>query len=191
MRRDFLVLMVGMLVLFGAPASALGAISAVNVTVTPSTLVAGAHPNVTVDEKFTYTGGDSVKDTTLHFPPGLLGNPQATPLCTQAAFQNGGACPANTTLGSTTHWSKRPRKAQWAPLRRRSSGSLSSLLSATTTTSRSSESGQRRPGLKPFNAGRSNFDPRAETSLRRSWNFSDLSCSCLPSPRSTTLQSHP
>jgi hypothetical protein len=102
MRRDFLVLMVGMLVLFGAPASALGAISAVNVTVTPSTLAAGAHPNVTVDEKFTYTGGDSVKDTTLHFPPGLLGNPQATPLCTQAAFQNGGACPANTTLGSTT-----------------------------------------------------------------------------------------
>src|SRR5882724_4634130 len=67
-----------------APTSAYAAINSMSVTVTPSTKAAGAHPNVTVDEQFTYSGGtDSVKDTTLHFPPGLIGNPLATPLCSQ------------------------------------------------------------------------------------------------------------
>ena len=74
MRRDFLGLLVGMIVpvaaLLGVPASALGAISSAKVTVTPSTLAAGAHPNVTVVEQFTYSGGDTVKDTTLHFRRG-------------------------------------------------------------------------------------------------------------------------
>ena len=87
--------------LLGVPASALGAISSAQVTVTPSTLAAGAHPNVTVVEQFTYSGGDTVKDTTLHFPPGLIGNPQATPLCSQANFQ-ADTCPANTQLGTTS-----------------------------------------------------------------------------------------
>ena len=105
MRRVFLGLLVGMVVplaaLLGVPASALGAISSAKVTVTPSTLAAGAHPNVTVVEQFTYSGGDTVKDTTLHFPAGLIGNPQATPLCSQANFQ-ADTCPANTQLGTTS-----------------------------------------------------------------------------------------
>jgi len=85
-----------------APASAFANLSAVNVTVTPSTKAAGAHPDVTVDEKFTYSDStDSAKDTTLHFPPGLIGNPLATPLCTQAQFQ-ADTCPASTQLGTTT-----------------------------------------------------------------------------------------
>jgi hypothetical protein len=85
-----------------APASALADISSVNVTVTPTTTAAGAHPDVTVNEAFTYSdGSDSAKTTTLHFPPGLIGNPLATPLCTQAQFQ-ADTCPANTQLGTTS-----------------------------------------------------------------------------------------
>jgi hypothetical protein len=85
-----------------APTSAYAAISGMTVTVTPSTKAAGAHPDVTVDEAFTYSGGsDSVKDTTLHFPPGLIGNPLATPLCSQADFQ-ADACSAATQVGTTT-----------------------------------------------------------------------------------------
>ncbi len=88
-------------VLLCAPAAALADISSATVSVTPSTTAAGAHPDVTVDEKFTYSGSDSVKDTTLHFPPGLIGNPLATPLCPQANFQ-ADTCPANTQVGTTS-----------------------------------------------------------------------------------------
>jgi hypothetical protein len=95
----------GILVVLGvllcAPAAAWADITAVTVNLTPSTTAAGAHPDVTVDEKFTYSGGDSVKDTTLHFPPGLIGNPQATPLCPQASFQSD-QCAAATQVGTTT-----------------------------------------------------------------------------------------
>jgi hypothetical protein len=95
-----LLLVVGALVV--APASAFADISNVSVTVTPSTKAAGAHPDVTVAEAFTYSdASDSAKTTTLHFPPGLIGNPLATPLCTQAQF-HADACPANTQLGTTT-----------------------------------------------------------------------------------------
>jgi hypothetical protein len=85
-----------------APAAAFGDVSNVSVTVTPSTKAAGAHPDVTVNESFTYSDStDSAKTTTLHFPPGLIGNPLATPLCTQAQFQ-ADTCPASTQVGTTT-----------------------------------------------------------------------------------------
>src|SRR5919201_1971081 len=100
-RRVLGLLLVGGALLV-APVSASASISSVNVTVTPSTKVAGAHPNVAVDEVFTYSDStDSVKSTTLHFPPGLIGNPLATPLCSQADFQ-ADTCPADTQVGTTT-----------------------------------------------------------------------------------------
>jgi hypothetical protein len=100
-RRVLGLLLVGGALLV-APASASASISSVKVTVTPTTKVAGAHPNVTVDEVFTYSDStDSVKSTTLHFPPGLIGNPLATPLCSQSDFQ-ADACSAATQVGTTS-----------------------------------------------------------------------------------------
>jgi hypothetical protein len=54
---------------------------------------------------FTASGSDdSVKDLTVHLPPGLIGNPTATPLCTLAQFQTGsqGSCPAESRVGEVT-----------------------------------------------------------------------------------------
>lgn len=49
----------------------------------------------------------NVKDIHLELPPGLMGNPQATPQCTQAQFENthffvSGGCPAASQVGTTT-----------------------------------------------------------------------------------------
>jgi hypothetical protein len=86
----------------GLPVAAHADVTVTGFSVTPSTTAAGAHPDVTVHEAFSYTSSsDSVKKTVLHFPPGLLGNPQATALCPTADFQND-TCAANTKLGITT-----------------------------------------------------------------------------------------
>lgn len=85
------------------PVAARADVTVSDFSVTPTTTAAGAHPNVTVHEAFDYGGSstDSVKKTVLHFPPGLLGNPQSTALCATADFQND-ACAANTQVGTTT-----------------------------------------------------------------------------------------
>ncbi|HET8672867.1 MAG TPA: hypothetical protein VFL87_04465 [Thermoleophilaceae bacterium] len=84
------------------PVAARADVTVTGFSVTPTTTAAGAHPDVTVHEAFSYsTGSDSVKKTLLHFPPGLLGNPQATALCPVADFQND-SCAANTQVGTTT-----------------------------------------------------------------------------------------
>src|SRR3954452_15038120 len=41
---------------------------------------------------------DNVKDVRVDLPPGLISNPEATPKCSQSAF-DGNACPANTQIG--------------------------------------------------------------------------------------------
>ncbi len=84
------------------PVAARADVTVTDFSVTPTTTAAGAHPDVTVHEAFSYSSGsDSVKKTVLHFPPGLLGNPQATALCPMASFQSD-ICPANTQVGNTT-----------------------------------------------------------------------------------------
>jgi hypothetical protein len=84
------------------PVAARADVTVTDLSVTPTTTAAGAHPDVTVHEAFSYSdGSDSVKKTVLHFPPGLLGNPQATALCSVADFQND-MCAANTQVGTTT-----------------------------------------------------------------------------------------
>jgi len=83
------------------PSVALGAIHVDSLKVTPSTTAAGAHPDVTVNEAFSYSDtSDSILNSTLHFPAGLLGNPQASAKCSDAAFQADN-CPSNTRVGST------------------------------------------------------------------------------------------
>jgi hypothetical protein len=105
MVRDRLCLLV--LAAAAGAALALPGVAGADVTVdsfsvTPSTTAAGAHPDVTIDEQFSYGGStsDSVLNTTLHLPAGLLGNPQASPKCAESDFE-ADTCPDDTRVGST------------------------------------------------------------------------------------------
>src|SRR3954447_12459217 len=92
-------LLLAVVVLLAAPASAQAAFSVDSFTVTPSGLAAGSHPDVAVALGF---GGDEhVRDLRLSLPPGLVGNPNATPKCSAANFQDDG-CAATTRVGTTT-----------------------------------------------------------------------------------------
>jgi hypothetical protein len=83
------------------PSGALASIHVDSLTVTPTSKAAGAHPDVTIAEQFSYSdGSDSVLNSTLHMPAGLLGNPQASTKCAEAAFE-ADTCPSNTRVGST------------------------------------------------------------------------------------------
>ncbi|HZA59293.1 MAG TPA: hypothetical protein VE523_08945 [Solirubrobacterales bacterium] len=71
----------------------------------PADTQAGANSDFTTDMPFTGSGpDDSVRDLTVHLPPGLIGNPTATPLCTLAQFQAGeeGSCPAESQVKEVT-----------------------------------------------------------------------------------------
>ena len=56
---------------------------------------AGAHSDFHIHMDF---GGGQVKDLTVGLPPGLVGDPNATPQCTVAQL-NADGCPANTQVG--------------------------------------------------------------------------------------------
>lgn len=66
----------------------------------PANPAAGAHSNVNIHVGFS-DPADQVKDLTVHLPPGLVGNPTVTPLCT-AAQLNADSCPASSQVGSVT-----------------------------------------------------------------------------------------
>ena len=71
----------------------------------PADSQAGANSDFTINMPFTGSGpNDSVRDLTVHLPPGLIGNPTATPLCTLEQFQTGptGSCPAASQVGEVT-----------------------------------------------------------------------------------------
>jgi hypothetical protein len=93
------------LLAFAGAAPALGAFSVSNVTVTPSTTTAGAHPNLTISTDFSgTTADDTPRVLTTHFGPGLIGNPQAAPRCPVATFlasSLASPCPADTTVGTS------------------------------------------------------------------------------------------
>lgn len=65
----------------------------------PADKAAGSHSQVDMHVQF--GTGDPVRDLAIHLPPGLLGNPNVVPRCTQADFQ-ARACPANTRVGTTS-----------------------------------------------------------------------------------------
>jgi hypothetical protein len=80
------------LVLWAAPAASALTVSG---TVTPANLQAGAHKDIAIHVDFT---GGQVKDLRIGLPPGLIGDPTATPKCTVAQL-NANSCPANTQVG--------------------------------------------------------------------------------------------
>jgi hypothetical protein len=69
----------------------------------PTDPTSGANSNFNININF--GGGtsqaESVEDLTVHLPPGLVGNPGATPLCTVAQL-NADNCPDNTQVGSVS-----------------------------------------------------------------------------------------
>ena len=66
----------------------------------PTNTNAGAHSDLNIHIGFT-GASDDVKDLTVSLPPGMVGNPTATPLCTLTQLQ-GDSCPAATQVGTTT-----------------------------------------------------------------------------------------
>jgi hypothetical protein len=90
--RHLLALAPALIALWAAPSASAFAVSG---TVTPANLQAGAHSNIAVHVDFT---AGQVKDLRIGLPPGVIGDPTATPLCTVAQL-NANSCPANTQVG--------------------------------------------------------------------------------------------
>jgi hypothetical protein len=68
---------------------------------TPASTNAGANTNVTINIGISEPSHD-LKDLTIHLPPGLVGNPQATPQCTEAQLA-ADACPALSDVGDVSN----------------------------------------------------------------------------------------
>jgi hypothetical protein len=90
-------------VLLALPASA-PALSLSNLTAQPTgtdATQAGGHKDFHIHMDFS---GGQVKDLTVGLPPGMVGDPNATPQCTDAQLNSATAgndgCPANTQVGS-------------------------------------------------------------------------------------------
>jgi hypothetical protein len=66
----------------------------------PANTSAGANSDVNIHIGFT-SPADDVKDLTVGLPPGLVGDPTVTPLCTLAQLQADG-CPAGSQVGTVT-----------------------------------------------------------------------------------------
>jgi hypothetical protein len=69
----------------------------------PSTVVAGAHPSAGSFSTFGYPDStEDLKTAITNFGPGLLGNPESVPKCSEAALEAGGAdCPAGSLIGTS------------------------------------------------------------------------------------------
>ena len=93
------LLTLALVLLTAAPARAAFDVTAFEVT--PADTAAGAHADVTIATSFTpyADGGEQPRNVTFHLPPGLAGDPFATPRCSEADYR-ADACPAATKVGS-------------------------------------------------------------------------------------------
>ncbi len=94
MRALFLAVLLTLL----APTVAQAQFDVTAFSVTPTSLQAGSHPDVTIHAEF--SPNEHVRDLTISLPPGLVGDPTSKPRCGQAAFQ-ADTCPASTRVGRT------------------------------------------------------------------------------------------
>jgi hypothetical protein len=95
--RRLFGLFIAVAALIAVPASAQAAFSVAG-TAAPTNTNAGAHSNVNIHMDF---AGGQVKDLRIGLPPGMVGDPNATPLCTVDQL-NADACPANSKVGAVT-----------------------------------------------------------------------------------------
>jgi hypothetical protein len=93
------ILTLACLLLVAAPARAAFDVTAFEVT--PSSTAAGAHADVTIATSFTPYAADTQqpRNVTFHLPPGLAGDPFATPRCAEADYR-ADACPPATKVGT-------------------------------------------------------------------------------------------
>jgi hypothetical protein len=85
--------------LLAAPTAA-QAIGLQNLSSQPVDTQAGANADYNIHIQFT-NPGDDVKDVTIGLPPGQVGDPTATPLCTVAQL-NADTCPATSDVGNAS-----------------------------------------------------------------------------------------
>ncbi len=97
--RTALGVLCALAILGTAPAAASAAFS-VSGSVAPVSTQAGAHSNIVLQISFPDKTND-VKNLTIHLPPGVVGDPTATPLCTVSQL-NSDSCPAKTQVGSVS-----------------------------------------------------------------------------------------
>ncbi len=95
--RRLIGIVIAAAALLAVPASA-QALSLSGLAASPASTQAGAHSDFHIHMNF---AGGQVKDLTVGLPPGQIGDPNATPLCTVSQL-NADACPANTKVGSVT-----------------------------------------------------------------------------------------
>ena len=93
--RRLLGTLVGALALLVAAPAAAQAIT-VSGTAAPANPAAGAHSDFAIHMSF---GGGQVKDLTVSLPPGMVGDPNATPKCSVAQL-NADACDPITQVGT-------------------------------------------------------------------------------------------
>jgi hypothetical protein len=96
-RRALGTLVAAAALLVAVPASA-QALEFTNLDAAPTDTAAGANSDFQIHMEF---DDGQVKDLTVGLPPGLIGDPNATPQCTVAQL-NSDTCPANSRVGSVT-----------------------------------------------------------------------------------------
>lgn len=90
------------LTLAAAAGTANASVTISSFTATPSTTVAGGHPNLTTTTNFSYSdSSDDVKSVQVSLPPGMLGNPTVVAQCTLSQLSSD-SCPANSKIGTTS-----------------------------------------------------------------------------------------
>ena len=96
--RRVLGTLVAAAALFVAVPASAQALTLSGLQAAPDSDQAGAHSDFHIHMDF---GDGQVKDLTVVLPPGLIGDPSATPLCTVAQL-NADSCLANTQVGSVS-----------------------------------------------------------------------------------------
>jgi hypothetical protein len=96
-KRVLGALLAAVTMLVAVPASA-QALTLSDLAAAPASDQAGAHSNFTIHMGF---GSGQVKDLTVGLPPGLVGDPNAAPLCTVDQL-NADSCSPDTKVGSVT-----------------------------------------------------------------------------------------
>jgi len=97
--RIKLIALAASLVVLVVPASAQATFGVTVNKAEPANKNAGAKSQFDLDISF--TGNEDVRDLIVHLPPGLVGDPTSTPLCTEPQL-NSDTCPAASEIGSTT-----------------------------------------------------------------------------------------
>jgi len=85
--------------LLGFGAASASAVTVSGVSAVPANTAAGANSDLAID--FSISGGKP-KNLVIHLPPGLVGNPLATPTCSEDQL-NASSCPAASDVGDISN----------------------------------------------------------------------------------------